>query len=68
MKKQLFEYAVLLHPSSKENENQEPSKIIVEKTTTLATSSEKVAMEAVMSIPAEYKNRLDEIEVVVRPF
>jgi hypothetical protein len=36
--------------------------------TILATDDKSVLMTAAMNIPAEYKEQLDQVEIVVRPF
>ena len=69
MKKQLFQYAVLWHPTEKQmKEEGLESKFLVEVQTVLASSKDELAMEAAMDIPKEYKKQTNQIEIVVRPF
>jgi hypothetical protein len=68
----LFEYAVLYHPKEKKdaagNALEEKKSIIVKDITSiLATSDKEVGMMAARSIPPEYENKLDDVEIIVRP-
>jgi CxxC motif-containing protein len=71
-KASLFEYVVIHHPKPRKDEHgntvTDPSKLITNVERTLATSSEHVSIQAARSIPDEYINRLDEVEIVVRNF
>lgn len=68
----LFEYAILYHPKvvkdAAGNETQGADKILKVPTHVLAGSEKEVAMRAAREIPEEYLNKLDEVEVCVRPF
>lgn len=68
----LYEYAVIYHPKvvkdAQGNETQGEDKLLVDVTRVLATSDGAVAMKAARSIPDEYVDRLDRIEIVVRAF
>jgi len=71
-KGKLFEYAVLHHPKAKKdlagNEETVKSAILTDVTRTLAATPEEVSILAARSIPPEYLDRLEQIEIVVRPF
>jgi hypothetical protein len=71
-KGKLFEYAVLHHPKPKKDlaGNEEPTKsaILTDVTTVLAASSDEVSILAARSIPEEYLDKLEEVEIIVRPF
>lgn len=68
-KLKLFQYLILWHPTSKQKKDEDAkSKIIQEITNALASDAGAVNMKAAMSIPPEYKDELDQIEIVVRPF
>lgn len=68
-KSKLFQYAVLWHPTEKqEKEEGLKSKVIVEPKTVLAVDQSSANMSAIMDIPSEYKTQLDQIEVALRPF
>lgn len=69
MNKQLFQYAVIFNPSEKQvKEEGLESKIVVELQTVLAKDQNEVSMRAAMSIPEEYKDKLSQIQIAVRPF
>ena len=68
-KSKLFQYAILWHPTEKQVEDEgAKSKVLVELKTILAADDKNAAMAAAMEIPADYKNQLDQIELVVRNF
>jgi len=68
-KQKMFEYAILWHPTEKQEKDESlKSKVIVDKKTIMAADQNSAAMSAAMDIPAEYKTQLDQIEVVLRPF
>ena len=65
----LFEYAVLFHPARKsEKEEQKKSEIVTDVSRVLATTDAEVAMLAARSIPEKFLDKLDQIEIIVRPF
>ena len=69
MKLSLFQYAILWHPTEKEiKETGAKTILITGPETTLAGSTEQVRMQAAMSIPSEYRDKLDQVEIGVRPF
>lgn len=69
MKQKLFQYAVLWHPTEKQVKDEGlKSKVIVEPKTVLAPDQNAANMAAVMEIPLDYKNQLDQIEIAIRPF
>lgn len=72
-KGRLFEYAVLWHPKEKKDAAGNPmetkkSQIVKPPTMEIAAKEEEVAMIAARAIPEEYMDKLDEIEIIVRPF
>ncbi len=71
-KGKLFEYAVLFHPpqtkDSAGNDTTPPSKLIVPRAETLAKDEKEVGLRASRSIPQEYDDKLENCEVIVRPF
>lgn len=68
----LFEYAILYHPKpSKDangNDTTPKSEIVKPVTTILATSDKQVGILAARQIPDEYLDKLDQVEIIVRPF
>ncbi len=64
----LYEYAIIWNPTKKQAEDGDKAKILVKPTTALADDGSKVLMTASMAIPDQYKEDLDQIDIVVRPF
>lgn len=72
MRGKLFEYVVLYHPKDKKdaqgNVISEPSKILVAPTHVVGVDEKSVGIIVARKIPDEYLDKLDEIEIIVRPF
>ena len=72
MASKLFEYAVLYHPKvvkdSQGNETQGDDQVVRAPEFTLAKDEKEVAIRAARAIPEEYLTKLDQVEIVVRPF
>ena len=72
MTMKLFEYAVLYHPAvTKEDKDAgvEPkSELIVPVQTVLARSDKEALMHATREIPGEFEDKLDRVEIALRPF
>jgi hypothetical protein len=68
----LYEYAVIFHPKSKKdkdgNEQSKKSQLLGEVKRVLAESEQEVSILAARSIPETHLDKLEEIEIVVRPF
>lgn len=64
----IFQYAVILHPTEKEEEEGQNSLLVVDLKTVLAKDEKGAFIRAGREIPEEYLDRLDRIEVAVRPF
>jgi hypothetical protein len=71
-KGKLYTYAVLFHPKPKRdaggNDITEKSEIILPPTDCMAADDKQVAMIATRQIPETYEDKLDCVEVIVRPF
>lgn len=72
-KGKLFEYAVLYHPREKKDAAGNPleskkSILVGEVARIIAGSDKEVAMLAAKSIPDEYNDKLEDVEIVIRPF
>lgn len=72
-KGKLFEYAVLYHPKEKKDAAGNPleskkSIVVKEPTTVVAVSEQEVGILAAKSIPSEYEDKLEDVEIVIRPF
>lgn len=65
----LFEFAAFYEPKS-ENGKESPEKprIIVEPKTVLAKDEKQASLLAARSIPEEYVDKLEFVEIAVRPF
>ena len=70
-KGKLFEYAVLFHPEPRKVGEEwvtDPSELIVEPTRVVARDDKAVAITASRAIPEKFLDKLDKVEVIVRPF
>ncbi len=72
-KGKLFEYAILFHPKEKKDAagnvlEDKKSILVIPPTTILAGSDKEVGMIAAKSLPDEYDDKLEQVEIVVRPF
>lgn len=64
----LFEYAVIYHPKKKKDEEVAPSELIIAPKFVLARTEKEVTMKATREIPEQYVDKLDSVEICVRPF
>lgn len=68
----LFEYVVIYQPRVRKdamgNETQEPAKLLIPVTHVLCKDDKTAGMLAARAIPEEYLDKLDEVEIIVRPF
>jgi hypothetical protein len=64
----LFQYAVILQPKFKDDEIVEEGDVILKPQYILAESEREVTIIAARKIPEAYMDRLDRVEVAVRPF
>lgn len=68
-KSTLFQYAIVWHPTEKQSKDDGlKSKVLVEPKMLLAETQPSALMAASMEIPSEYKDQLDQIEILMRPF
>lgn len=68
-KPRLFQYAILFHPTAKYADgDQRPSEVVIQPTTILAVDENAARMQAIISIPKEYQDKLEQLEVALRPF
>lgn len=72
MTMKLFEYAVLYHPRPTKDEAERgdlpASQLIVDITQVMARTDKEALMMATRSIPEEYDDKLDQVEIALRPF
>jgi hypothetical protein len=65
----LFQYAIILRRTEKDRKDGVgEDKILVMPTTVLTKDQSMATMLAVRAIPAEHADKIDRIEVAVRPF
>jgi hypothetical protein len=71
-KGKLFEYAVLYHPKPTKEQNDRgetpKSEVLIEPKSVLAASPEQVSVLASRAIPETHVDKLEDVEIVVRPF
>ena len=60
----LYEYAVIHNPTKKDS----VAKILVDVTQVLARTEKEVVILAAREIPDDYLDRLEEVDIAVRPF
>lgn len=71
MSAKIFEYVVLYHPKPKRVDGEdvrEKSVIVVDVKRVLAESEKDVNVIAGREIPVDYLDKLDRVEILVRPF
>jgi hypothetical protein len=66
VKSRLFQYAVILQPDPEDKTGK--AELVVPVTTCLATDEGGASLQAARAIPEEYNDRIDRMEVAVRPF
>lgn len=64
----VFQYLAFFTPNEAEVEAGEKPRLIVQPTFVVSESQQAVALLAARAIPDEYVDKLDRVEVAVRPF
>lgn len=64
----LFEFAIVEHPTSDDKKAGKASSLLVKPTCVLAPSQEAAAMLAGREIPTEALPRIAQLEIKIRPF
>jgi hypothetical protein len=65
----LFEYAVILKPTAQEEKEQTgTSKLVLGPSHLLAKSQEEATMKITRLIPVEYDDKLERLDITIRPF
>lgn len=64
----MFEYAVAYKPSDAERKDGKRATILVPTKLTICKDEHAAGLEAARAIPEEYADRLENVEVAVRPF
>jgi hypothetical protein len=72
MSAKIFEYAVLHHPIATKEQQERGDKprsvLIVDVKRVLANNEKEAAMLAARDIPDEFTDKLDRVEIALRPF
>lgn len=65
----LFQYAIFYVPAEKEGKKQSEKPVIVKDVTSILAKDERQALIKInREIPEQYLEKLDEVQVVIRPF
>lgn len=68
----IYEYAVIYHPiatKDQQDRGEKPkSTLVVDVTRVLARDDKEASMLAARSIPEDYTDKLDRVEIALRPF
>ena len=64
----LFQYVIIFTPSEKEEKDGVRSKLLVDVTNVLSSDEKSVAILAARQIPEDYLERLDQVNIAIRPF
>lgn len=71
-KGKLFEYAILFHPHQTREQKDSgilpKSEIVLQPKTVIAVDDKQVAIIASRDIPEGFLDKLDQVEIIVRPF
>lgn len=62
----LFEYAIIWHPTEKEEKEGETAKILVDLKRVLAKDATIVHAIAARDIPSEYIDKINQIQILIR--
>ncbi len=70
MKQKLFQFAVLYHEKIDKGNNKEEtkSKIIIDPKTILAIDDKVALLQIAKQIPDEFQDKLQDVEILLRPF
>jgi len=68
MKKRLFQFAVLWHPTKDEYDSGAKSSVILDLSTILASDEAEAKIFISKQIPDDYDDLLDQLEIIIRPF
>lgn len=64
----LFEFVVLYHPKKTKGSKQAKSEIVVDLQRTVAKGEQEAVILASRLIPDEYTDKLEDVEIAIRPF
>jgi hypothetical protein len=63
-----FQFCAVLHPTSDERKRGDAPKLIVKPDTLLARDEQQASMLAGRLIPEEFIDKIDRVELFIRPF
>jgi hypothetical protein len=64
----VYEYLIIHRPKAKKDEDQLRPELIQGLRTAIASSEQEVLIMASRQIPERYQNKLDEVDIAIRPF
>jgi hypothetical protein len=67
-KGKIFEYAVIYHPRTKKDEEHKRSVLVVDVKRAICADQQEALILASREIPDQYLDKLDQVEIAVRPF
>lgn len=70
MRQKLFQFAVLFHEKTEKSNNREEikSRVIIEPKTILAMDDKIALLQIAKQISDEYQDKLQDVEILIRPF
>ena len=67
-KVKLFQYAAIYYPTKEEEKKGDKPKVVIEPATILAKDEGVAVLKVARSIPSEYEDKMDQIDIAIRPF
>lgn len=67
-KHSLYQYSILWHPTKQESEEGKKSTILVKPEYMMAPDQNSAFIQASRQIPDEYLEKLDQVDIMIRPF
>lgn len=67
-KMKLFQYVIIFEPTDKEIKEGVKAKVVKDITNVLSAEEKNVAILAAREIPVEYLDKLEQINIAIRPF
>ena len=67
-RQQLYQYSILWHPTKQESEEGKKSSILVKPDYMMASDHNSAFIQVSRLIPEKYLDKLDQVDIMVRPF
>jgi hypothetical protein len=67
-KEKLFEFAVIFYPTDEERKNGQKAEVVIPIGTMIAKDRDVVFKKVIKLIPSQYDEKLDQVDVAIRPF